>query len=170
MSHEVRTPLNAIIGYGDLLLDELAIPHPARRHAMHIRDAGAALLLIVDDVLDISRIEAGRIEINPRPFELGALIEGTLAMLRALAEAKGLSLEVVLAPDVPAWLTGDPGRLGQVLLNLLGNAIKFTADGQVTLAVASIRVERASALHDQRHGSRHRSRSARPTLPALQPR
>lgn len=135
MSHEIRTPLNGIIGYADLLLDEAAIGGRLRQYGERIRSAGAALLTVVNDVLDVSKIEAGQIEIARRPFAPAVLIDNTLSIVRGLAEAKGLALGVSIDQTMPDWLAGDEDRLRQVLLNLLNNAIKFTASGRVDLAV-----------------------------------
>ncbi|MDP4022769.1 PAS domain S-box protein [Methylobacterium sp. NEAU 140] len=135
MSHEIRTPLNGVIGYSDLLLDEPDIDPRVRQYGARIRSAGAALLTVVNDILDVSKIEAGQVEIAPRPFALAGLIDNTVSIVRGLADAKGLALGVVLDPALPPWLSGDEDRLRQVLLNLLNNAIKFTAAGRVDLAV-----------------------------------
>ncbi|MCJ2062687.1 PAS domain S-box protein [Methylobacterium sp. J-088] len=139
MSHEIRTPLNAVIGYSGLLLDEHDLAASARLHAERIRSAGSALLTVVNDVLDFSKIEAGQIEIATRSFALGKLIDEVLAMVRGPAEAKGLAVNVSLAPGLPDWLLGDRDRLTQVLLNLLGNACKFTRMGWVGLHVSTDR-------------------------------
>lgn len=135
MSHEIRTPLNSVIGYGDLLLDEPGLPPRARLHAERIRSAGAALLTVVDDILDFSKIEAGQIEISPLPFALRDLVDNAAAMVRGSAEAKGLALFVSYGEALPDWLLGDRDRLTQVLLNLLGNACKFTRAGRIDLDV-----------------------------------
>lgn len=135
MSHEIRTPLNGIIGYADLLLDEEGIGGRIRQYGERIRSAGAALLTVVNDVLDVSKIEAGQIEIACRPFAPAILIDNTLSIVRGLAEAKGLALGVSIDEAMPDWLSGDEDRLRQVLLNLLNNAIKFTPSGRVDLAV-----------------------------------
>lgn len=144
MSHEVRTPLNGILGNADLLAELLA-EHPAdgavtgpdaRRAVEAIRMAAASLRLVVDDVLDMAKIEAGRIEFDPRPFSLAALVDGALAIVAPMADAKGLALAAHLPDGGPDRVVGDEGRLRQVLLNLLANAVKFTARGKVVLRVA----------------------------------
>ncbi|MCJ2135506.1 PAS domain S-box protein [Methylobacterium sp. J-026] len=135
MSHEIRTPLNGVIGYADLLLDETDLGPVARRHADHIRTAGAALLTVVNDVLDYSKVEAGQVEIVPRPFALEALIDNAVSIVRPSAERKGLALTITRTPGLPAWLEGDEDRLRQVLLNLLNNAVKFTPAGHIGLRV-----------------------------------
>jgi PAS domain S-box-containing protein len=136
MSHEIRTPLNGIIGYADLLLDEEVLGGRLRQYGQRIRSAGSALLMVVNDVLDVSKIEAGQVEIACRPFAPAILIDNTLSIVRGLAETKGLALAVAMDPAIPDWLAGDEDRLRQVLLNLLNNAIKFTPSGRVDLAVS----------------------------------
>jgi signal transduction histidine kinase/CheY-like chemotaxis protein/HPt (histidine-containing phosphotransfer) domain-containing protein len=135
MSHEIRTPLNGVIGYADLLREETDLGPTARKHADRIRSAGAALLTVVNDVLDFSKVEAGQIEIVPRPFPLEALIDNAVSIVRPAAERKGLALTIGRAPGLPAWFEGDEDRLRQILLNLLNNAVKFTAAGRIDLAV-----------------------------------
>ncbi|TXN71897.1 PAS domain S-box protein [Methylobacterium sp. WL6] len=138
MSHEIRTPLNSVLGYGDLLLDEPGVPPRARLHAERIRSAGAALLTLVDDVLDFSKIEAGQVEITPRPFAVRGLVENACEMVRGPAEAKGLILNVTFDGNLPYRLVGDRDRLTQIVLNLLGNACKFTRVGRVDVDVRAI--------------------------------
>ncbi|MBP2295618.1 hybrid sensor histidine kinase/response regulator [Azospirillum rugosum] len=134
MSHEMRTPLNGILGFTQLLLDGELSPLQ-RRQATHVRDAGRFLLTVIDDVLDFSRIEAGRLDLHAVDFALRDLVASCEAVLRPDAGRKGLALHVSVAPDVPGWLRGDPDRLRQVILNLLGNAVKFTEHGSVALSV-----------------------------------
>ncbi|MCW2235789.1 hybrid sensor histidine kinase/response regulator [Azospirillum canadense] len=134
MSHEMRTPLNGILGFTQLLLDGELSPLQ-RRQATHVRDAGRFLLTVIDDVLDFSRIEAGRLDLHAVDFSLRDLVASCEAVLRPDAGRKGLALHVSVAPDVPGWLRGDPDRLRQVILNLLGNAVKFTEHGSVALSV-----------------------------------
>ena len=138
MSHEIRTPLNGVLGYAELLVSELAAGTVARLHAERIRGAGAALLTVVNDVLDFSKIEAGQIELAREPFALTDLLDQAVAITRAGADTKGLRLEVRAGPGVPARVVGDADRLRQVLMNLLNNAVKFTASGRVTLALESL--------------------------------
>ncbi len=136
MSPEIRTPLNGVLGYADLLVDELEPGTVARLHAERIRGAGASLLTVVNDVLDFSKIEAGQVELAAEPFSLGEVTDQAVAIMRAGAEQKGLRLAVTVEPGLPERVVGDPDRLRQVLLNLLNNAVKFTAAGSVTLSVA----------------------------------
>ncbi len=135
MSHELRTPLNGIIGYADLLLAAPDLDDAKRSHIARIQSAGDALLTVVNDVLDFSEIEAGAMRIMPEPFSLPKLIDATVDLLRPIAERKSLALKVDIDQAVGPWLFGDDGRLRQILLNLLGNALKFTAQGSVTLSV-----------------------------------
>ncbi|TIW74346.1 MAG: response regulator [Mesorhizobium sp.] len=138
MSHEIRTPLNGVIGYGDLLLSSKELSEQNRRYAERIGTSAAALLTVVNDILDFSRIEAGQIEIDAHPFTLGALIDNTLSIVNGIAARKGLAMVRRIDPTLPPHLVGDQDRLRQVLLNLLNNAVKFTATGSVTLAVDRI--------------------------------
>ncbi|WP_051241690.1 MASE1 domain-containing protein [Azohydromonas australica] len=132
MSHEFRTPLNAVIGLSHLL-HQRAMPADMARFVTHIQHAGEQLLALTNDVLDLSRIEAGELRLEDVPFALMPLLDAVQAMVRTQADAKSLPLWLDVAAGVPPRLVGDPLRLRQVLLNLLGNAVKFTAAGQVTL-------------------------------------
>jgi signal transduction histidine kinase len=139
MSHEVRTPLNGILGYTDLLLDDSALTEHQRRHLDRIQSAGAALLTVVNDVLDFSKIEAGQIDLDARAFAPAALIDNAASIVKGLAEKKRLTMTVELPGNLPERLIGDQDRIRQVLLNLLNNAVKFTAVGGVTLRVECTR-------------------------------
>ena len=134
MSHEIRTPLNAVIGFGGLLDRLDGLSDKARDYVKQIVTAGRSLLGVVDSVLEFSRLEAAGIELNTEPFELSLFLEDTIAMCRSAADAKGLGLALQLDADLPAVVSADAGRLRQVLLNLLGNAVKFTERGRVTLS------------------------------------
>ena len=132
MSHEICTLMNAILGMSRLALEE--IDHDRRQHLLAIVLRSAENLLgLLNDILDLSRIEASRVQLDPAPFALGPLLDGVVATLGAPAADKGLGLSVEVAPDLPAWLVGDELRLRQVLLNLVNNAIKFTSAGSVRL-------------------------------------
>jgi len=137
ISHEMRTPLNAITGMAELLRDtELGA-----EQAEMVRTIGAssqAMLGLVNDVLDFSKIEAGKLTVASEDFDLYALVNGSTLVLKPQAERKGLAFVVSIMPDVPPYVRGDPGHLRQVLINLLGNAVKFTERGSVTLHVSRI--------------------------------
>ncbi len=135
MSHEIRTPLNGVIGYADLLLADRTLPGRHRRYVDRIAAAGGALLTVVDDILDFSRIEAGGIALSEVPFAPAALVDNAASIVRGLSEPKGLALDVALDASVPDWVRGDPDRLRQILLNLLNNAVKFTPAGRVAVRV-----------------------------------
>lgn len=133
-SHEIRTPLNVIIGLAGALQENARDPE-ARKQLDTIRGAGVRLLGFVNDVLDLSRIEAGRLELQLAPVELGALLREVEQMFRLGAEQQGLELRVETNAQCPLWFNGDAVRLLQILINLVGNALKFTPRGRVTLRV-----------------------------------
>jgi signal transduction histidine kinase/HPt (histidine-containing phosphotransfer) domain-containing protein len=132
MSHEIRTPMNGIIGMARLMLDEGMAPGQ-RTRLETLRHSAEALLAILDDILDFSKLEAGRIDFERIPFRPSEVVEEVLRLMGPRASEKGLNLSVRISPDVPEWVSGDPGRLRQVLLNLAGNAVKFTEVGEVAV-------------------------------------
>lgn len=134
MSHEIRTPLNGIVGMAELLCDT-GLTEEQRLFAETIRSSGEALLCIINDVLDYSKIEAGRLVLRPEPFDLERLIHETTMLMQPLARSKGLDLHIDYDPVLPTRLLGDPGRFRQVLTNLIGNAVKFTQTGQVLIRI-----------------------------------
>jgi two-component system, sensor histidine kinase and response regulator len=145
MSHQIRTPMNGVVGMTNVLLQTRLSPEQ-REYTTIIRNSGEALLSILDDVLDYNKIEDGQIELGRSPFPLRALLEELVELLAARAHDKGLEIASIIDARVPAWVQGDRGRLRQVIINLLGNAIKFTHQGHVALRVAVVGHDRDTAL------------------------
>jgi two-component system sensor histidine kinase/response regulator len=134
MSHEIRTPMNGVIGMAELLLDG-PLSAQQRDCAKTIRDSARALLTVINDILDFSKIEAGRLELEISPIDIRSLSEDVARLIASQAHAKGLEVTAHIDLAVPEWVKGDPGRLRQVLVNLCGNAVKFTHQGEVALDV-----------------------------------
>lgn len=135
MSHELRTPLNVILGFTQLMARESSLSDTAHEYLGIIGRSGEHLLNLINDVLEMSKIEAGRTSLNPTCFDLAYLLDSLENMLRLKADSKGLQLNFHCAPEVPRYVQTDEGKLRQVLINLVGNAIKFTQEGSVTLTV-----------------------------------
>jgi PAS domain S-box-containing protein len=135
MSHEIRTPLNAILGYAQLMLRDPGMGTEAKANLKIIGRSGEHLLTLINDVLDMSRIEAGRTELNPVTFNLSTLLNDLAGLFRLRAQSKGLQFEMLVDGESVPYIVADEGKLRQALINLLGNAIKFTRSGQVVLRV-----------------------------------
>ncbi|WP_416675326.1 PAS domain-containing hybrid sensor histidine kinase/response regulator [Egbenema bharatensis] len=135
MSHELRTPLNTILGFTELMLNDENLTAAQREDLSIINRSSEHLLELIDEILDLSKIEAGQMSLDERPFNLHSLLRDLVQMMRAKATAKGLNLAIEYSSDVPACIQADPQKLRQILINLLSNAIKFTSLGQVILRI-----------------------------------
>ena len=152
MSHELRTPLNAVLGFSQLMERSRTLDGEDRNRLAIIRRSGEHLLGLINDVLSISKIEAGKLTLEQKPFDLRELLRAVTAMIRVRTENAGLELVAEVSDDLPAAVVGDAGKLRQVLLNLLGNAVKFTGRGRVTLRASWSEGRARFEVEDTGHG------------------
>jgi signal transduction histidine kinase/CheY-like chemotaxis protein len=144
MSHELRTPLNAILGFAELMARDQSIPEAQRQNLDTISRSGHHLLSLINEILEISKIEAGRLTVQPAPCDLRELVETVVESMELRARQSGLELALNMAPDVPRFVTSDAGKLRQILINLLSNAVKFTQQGRVDIDIG-VSPERSSS-------------------------
>ncbi|MGD8909048.1 MAG: response regulator [Chromatiales bacterium] len=146
MSHELRTPLNAILGFSNIVRNDPLLPENERQNLEIINRSGEHLLTLINDVLEMAKIEAGGIELNNAPFDLGGMVLDIIDMMQMRAKEKGLQLIIDQSSQFPRYIVGDEARLRQVLINLIGNGIKYTEEGGVAVRLGTIHNERSHLL------------------------
>ncbi len=170
MSHEIRTPMNAILGFSQLMLRDQDLTPRQCQYLGTINRSGEHLLALINDILEMSKIEAGRTTLNPSTFDLPALLNDLEMMFRVRTDEKKLSFSVEMIGDVPRYIVTDINKLRQVFINVLGNAVKFTEQGGIGLRVRADREVRDGAFspgRNRRHGSGHFVRRPRQVVPAF---
>ncbi len=163
MSHEIRTPMNAILGYSQILRRDHELPGQHRQAVETIERSGDHLLNMINDILDLSKIEAGRMELQASDFDLNELISGIESMFRMRCEEKELEMHLIAFDDKPVPVHGDEGKLRQVLINLLGNAVKFTEEGEITLKIRPVGRDALPCVRERRGDSEPLDNEARVT-------
>ncbi|WP_353228040.1 PAS domain S-box protein [Novosphingobium sp.] len=147
LSHEIRTPMNGVIGLAELLMDH-PLDATSRNYVRLISESGATMMKLLNDILDIAKIDSGRLQLSVEPFDLHDCLADCLSLMTASAVGKGLALNLAIAPDVPRRIVGDSLRLRQILANLIGNAVKFTHAGQIRLSATTERDQLVIAVED----------------------
>ena len=158
MSHEIRTPLNAIIGMTELVLSDRMAEERQREFLSMVLESGEALLDVINDVLDFSKVEAGKLELEREPFRLRDCLGDAMRSLATRLRHAELEIASDIQPEVPHVLIGDAGRLRQIVVNLIGNALKFTERGEIVLSVHVLVSDRSPCrigVRRSRHGDRH---------------
>ena len=149
MSHEIRTPINAVLGMDAMILRECR-DAAIREYALDIQNAGQSLLALINDILDLSKIESGKLEILPEEYDISSLLHDIVNMITMKAKDKGLTVELSVDESLPSRFWGDDIRLRQVLVNIMNNAVKYTEKGSVTLTVTGADMENVNSLN---HGA-----------------